>query len=87
MRRSNPEDPRERALVYNIAATRTQYYFDGNKRTARLMMAGELMSHGFGAVSIPNSRSLEFNVALDHLFQTDDATQLLAFTVSCAARQ
>jgi len=45
------------------------------------------MSHGCDAVSIPNSRSLEFNVALDHLFQTDDATQLLAFTVSCAARQ
>ncbi|WP_437582529.1 hypothetical protein ACSAGD_09720 [Paramicrobacterium sp. CJ85] len=84
---SEIEDPRERALVYNAAATRTQYYFDGNKRTARLMMAGELMSHGFDAVSIPNSRRLEFNVALDHLFQTDDATQLLAFTVSCAARQ
>jgi hypothetical protein len=25
-------------------ATRRQFYFDGNKRTARLMMVGELMS-------------------------------------------
>ena len=78
-------DPRMRALVYNAAATRTQYYFDGNKRTARLMMAGELMAHGFDAVNIPNSRRLEFNVALDELFQTEDATQLMAFTVFCAA--
>lgn len=78
-------DSRLRALVYNAAATRTQYYFDGNKRTARLMMAGELMSHGFDAVNIPYSRRLEFSVALDELFQTDDATQLMAFTVSCAA--
>jgi len=77
-------EPRMRALVYNAAATRTQYYFDGNKRTARLMMAGELMSHGFDVVNIPNSRRLEFNVALDELFSTDDATTLMAFTVSCA---
>lgn len=79
------QDPRTRALVYNAAATRTQYYFDGNKRTARLMAAGELMAHGYDAVSIPYSRRLEFYVALDELFQTDDATQLMAFTVSCAA--
>ncbi|WP_211320682.1 hypothetical protein [Arthrobacter livingstonensis] len=78
------QDPRVRALVYNAAATRTQYYFDGNKRTARLMMAGELMAHGFDAVNIPNSRRLEFNVALDELFQSNDATQLMAFTTSCA---
>jgi len=78
-------DARPRALVYNAAATRTQYYFDGNKRTARLMMAGELMAHGFHAANIPNSRRLEFNVALDELFQHDDATQLMAFTATCAA--
>ncbi|WP_198411056.1 hypothetical protein [Microbacterium suaedae] len=79
------DDARMRALVHNAAATRTQYYFDGNKRTARLMMAGELMSSGYDAVNIPHSRRLEFNVALDELFRTDDATQLIEFTISCAA--
>lgn len=78
-------DPRLRALIYNAVATRTQYYFDGNKRTARLMMAGELMAHGYDAVNIPNSRRLEFNVALDRLFSQDDATALMSFTISCAA--
>ena len=78
------EDARIRALVYNAAATRTQFYFDGNKRTARLMMAGELMSHGYDAVNIPNARRLEFNVALDNLFSTNDATSLMAFIASCA---
>lgn len=77
-------DARDRALVFNAAATRTQYYFDGNKRTARLMMTGELMAHGFDSVNVPHARRLEYNVALDDLFANDDATQLLAFTASCA---
>lgn len=78
-------DPRARALIYNAAATHAQFYFDGNKRTARLMMAGELMRHGFDVVNVPRARLLEYNVALDRLFQSSDATQLLQFLASCAA--
>lgn len=78
------DDPRERALAYFAAATRSQFYFDGNKRTARLMMTGELMTAGFEAVNIPFSRQYEFNVALDRLFETDDATRLMAFVADCA---
>lgn len=77
-------DARERALVFNAAATRAQYYFDGNKRTARLLMSGELMAHGFDVVNIPHVRRLEYNIALDELFTTDDATTLLQFLTSCA---
>jgi hypothetical protein len=77
------EDVRIRALVYFASATRTQLYFDGNKRTARLMMVGELMSHGFEPVSVPFARQLEFHTALDHMFTTDDATPLLAFLGTC----
>ncbi|MGO3146515.1 MAG: hypothetical protein ACTIJ6_02430 [Leucobacter sp.] len=78
------DDPRERALVYFASATRQQFYFDGNKRTARLMMSGELMRSGYDVVSVPFARKFEFNIALDHLFTTDDATPLLAFLISCA---
>jgi len=77
------DDPRHRALLYFASATRRQFYFDGNKRTARLMMVGELMSSGFDPISIPFSRKLEFNIALDELFTTDDATRLLRFLVTC----
>jgi Fic family protein len=79
-------DPRLRALVYNAAVTRSQFYFDGNKRTARLMMAGELMANGYDSVHVPYARLLEFNLALDELFSTDDATTLMAFTADCAPR-
>lgn len=76
-------DGRRRALIYFASATRRQFYFDGNKRTARLMMAGELMSNGYDLVSVPYSRKLEFNNALDVLFDQDDATELLRFLSTC----
>lgn len=77
------DDPRQRALVYFASATRRQFYFDGNKRTARLMMTGELMSNGYDIVSIPYARKLEFNNALDTLFTTNSATDLLRLLGDC----
>lgn len=77
------DDPRQRALIYFASAVRRQLYFDGNKRTARLMMTGELMSSGFEVVSVPFARKLEFNEALDVLFSRDDATDLLRFLSTC----
>lgn len=78
------DDPRLAALAYFASATRSQFYFDGNKRTARLMMAGHLMANGFEAVSVPAARRLEFNLVLDHLFATNDAAPLMAFLAACA---
>jgi Fic family protein len=77
------DDPRRRAFLYFAAATRRQFYFDGNKRTARLMMSGTLLSHGFDAVNVTYARRLEFNEALDAMFTTDDATALLRFFGTC----
>lgn len=33
-------DPRQKGLLYAASATRHQFYFDGNKRTAKLMESG-----------------------------------------------
>lgn len=76
-------DPRARALVYFASATRSQFYFDGNKRTARIMMTGALIQAGFEPVSIPFARKEEFNVALDELFRTGDGTTLIEFLTTC----
>ena len=61
-------DPRVRALAYFAAASRWQFYFDGNKRTARLMMSGILMSQQFDVVSVPFRRRKEFNLASTRCF-------------------
>lgn len=76
-------DPRARALVYFASATRSQFYFDGNKRTARIMMTGALIASGFEPVNIPYARQEEFNVALDELFRTNDGTRLIDFLTTC----
>lgn len=76
-------DPRARALVYFASATRSQFYFDGNKRTARIMMTGALIQSGFEPINIPFARQEEFNVALDELFRTDDGTRLISFLTTC----
>lgn len=77
-------DPRVRALVYAASSIRHQFYFDGNKRTAKLMASGELLTHGYDAISIPYSRLHEQNLALDELFRTDDATELMVLLADCA---
>jgi len=81
---SSLRDPREAAIIYFAAATRAQFYFDGNKRTARLMTSGYLMANGYDAISITAARRLEFNTALDSLFASDDATALARLLASSA---
>lgn len=76
-------DPRARALVYFASATRSQFYFDGNKRTARIMMTGALIQSGFEPINIPYARQEEFNVALDELFRTNNGTRLISFLTTC----
>lgn len=70
--------------MYAASVIRHPLYFDGNKRTTMPMASGELMSHGFDAVSIPYSRLYEQNLALDRLFTTDDATDLMRLMADCA---
>lgn len=77
------EDPVERAVAYFCFGTRHQFYFDGNKRTSRLMMNGILMSSGHDAISIPFNRRLEFNQALVTLYADADATPLMRFIIDC----
>lgn len=81
---ASTEDPRLAALIYFSAATRSQFYFDGNKRTARMMASGILMRSGYDALYIPFERRLEYNRCLDTLFTTNEATPLMRFLASCA---
>ncbi|GAA3884065.1 hypothetical protein GCM10022381_27820 [Leifsonia kafniensis] len=75
------EDPREQAVAYFCAATRRHFYFDGNKRTSKLMMAGHLMNNGYDAISISARRQLEFNQLLAPLFDDGDATEMMRFII------
>ncbi|MEU4453188.1 hypothetical protein AB0F44_17770 [Nocardioides sp. NPDC023903] len=84
---SETGDARLQALIYFSSAVRTRFYTGGNKRTALLMMTGILISNGFDAITVPGARRLELDHALDTLVTTDDATELMAFLVDCAASE
>jgi hypothetical protein len=60
-----------------------QFYFDGNKRTARFMMNGILMSHGVDAISVPAVRALEFNEKMVRFYTDKDATEMMHFLIEC----
>ncbi|ULD38970.1 cell filamentation protein Fic [Rhodococcus qingshengii] len=76
--------PDERALAYFAFGARAQFYFDGNKRTSRHVMNGLLMSAGYHAIVVPNSRRLEFDQACVHMFANADGTEIMQFLASCA---
>lgn len=76
-------NPGHQALLYFPFAALAQFYFDGNKRTARWMMNGHLMAHGYEPIGVPVSRRAEWNAALSTLFTTAEASPLLSILVDC----
>lgn len=76
-------DPRERGMAYFLFGALQQFYFDGNKRTARFMMNGILMSHGVDAISVPASRLQDFNEKMVRFYTDKDATEMMHFLIEC----
>lgn len=73
----------EQALVYFLFGALQQFYFDGNKRTARFMMNGHLMMHGIDAISVPAARAQEFNTLMVDFYRYKDGTRMIAFLTDC----
>jgi Fic family protein len=85
-RLSEIQHPVVRGTAYAAFAAYYQFYFDGNKRTSRYVMNGELMSNGFDAIVTPFARRAEYNRALAAMYKTGDATEYILFTLSCYDR-
>lgn len=79
--------PVERALNWAAFMTYAQVYMDGNKRTARYMMDGILMSHGYDCVLIRASDKDAYNQALDAMFCTGDFSHYVGFLRSVYERE
>lgn len=75
--------PFERATVFFLFGAFQQFFFDGNKRTSRLMMNGILMSNGMDAISIPAAKAQEFNEKMVAFYVGKDATEMMTFLALC----
>jgi Fic family protein len=80
---SDVSQPFERALAFFLFGALQQFFFDGNKRTARFMMNGILMSAGIDAISVPAAKAGEFNENMVRFYLNKDATEMMKFLVNC----
>lgn len=60
-----------------------QFFFDGNKRTGRMMMSGVLLSYGYPMINVPAKRKLEFNRIMINYYNDCQLEPLYKFLVSC----
>lgn len=77
-------NPYHRALNIFLFGAYHQFFFDGNKRTARLMMNGLLLARGFDVISISARRRLEFNEKMVRFYDSRNGTEMGEFLLSCA---
>lgn len=73
------EDPKERAVALFLFMSRSQFFFDANKRTASLMMNGCLMQNGYWPITVLNRDSEEFHEKLGRFYETGDANEMMGF--------
>ena len=74
----------ERAIAMYLFGTLNQFFYDGNRRTSRLMMNGILLGAGEDAISVPARRRLEFNEAMIRFYDSLDGTEMIRFMASCS---
>jgi len=75
--------PFERALAFFLFGALHQFFFDGNKRTARFMMNGILMSHGMDAISVPAAKAQAFNEKMVRFYVNRDGQEMMDFLLAC----
>lgn len=73
------DDPIFRALTYFLFGARTQFFFDGNKRTSRLIMNGILLDSGLPILNIKAKDKLEFNTKMIAFYDSGDYINALKY--------
>ncbi len=77
--REQRENPIERATATFLFMSRTQFFFDCNKRTASLMMNGVLLSAGYYPVTVLRETTEEFHEKLRAFYGSGDATGMFRY--------
>jgi len=73
------DDPILKALTYFLFGARTQFFFDGNKRTSRLIMNALLLIEGLPILNIKAVDKLEFNKKMIAFYDTGDYIEALEY--------
>lgn len=71
--------PVEQAIRLFLWGSLNQFYWDGNKRTSRIIANGILISSGIGIFNIKSADILEFNTLMTSFYDTRDANDIARF--------
>jgi Fic family protein len=72
-------NPMEKACAMFLFGARMQFFWDGNKRSSRLMMNGILLSAGQDAISIPACERARFNEQMVTFYDSGEGTEMMRF--------
>lgn len=70
-------DPLEQALLRFPFMALAQFFFDGNKRTSMMTLNADLVQMGYSPITVPGTKTHEWNVALTELFMRLDAQPIV----------
>ncbi|WP_084256026.1 Fic family protein [Pasteurella testudinis] len=73
------DDVQTKAFKLFLNCARYQFFFDGNKRTAQIMMNGFLLSSGCPVVSIPAKNKRSYDRKMTKFYETNEMQPMLAF--------
>ncbi len=76
----------EQAIRLFLWAAYNQFFWDGNKRTARLMANGILINAGYGVFNIRAKDILEFNTLMVDFYDTREANNIVRFLAEKAIK-
>lgn len=68
-----------RAITYFLFDAKSQFFFDGNKRTSRLMMNGVLLDSGYPILNIKAKDKLEFNKMMIEFYDNDEINKAIEY--------
>ncbi len=69
----------EKAIELMLYCSRTQLYWDGNKRTSSIIANKYLISKGCGVLTIPESLLVDFGILLTKFYNTNDMADIKKF--------
>ncbi len=73
------ENPVEQAICIFLWGSLHQFYWDGNRRTARLMSNGILVESGYGVFNIRKEDIFDFNARMVDFYETQEADTIMQF--------
>ncbi len=81
------EDIYDWAIHIFLHMSKTQFFYDVNKRMGRFLMNGILLESGYPIINLPAKRQLEFNTKMIRFYDTGEEGEMNAFLRDCLSEK